>query len=87
MSPIDTSALTLLRCRLTPEASVNLQGECGYNVKRWAENAEKPAAAVACPANAHDVVELLAFAQGKGVYQAQTRLDLAIKVCHHGLVF
>ncbi|KAF8600287.1 FAD-binding domain-containing protein [Ceratobasidium sp. AG-I] len=79
MSQIDTSSLALLRCRLSAEASVSLAGEHGYNVKRWAENAEKPAAAVACPANAHDVAELLAFVQGRSVYKMQNRLDLAIK--------
>lgn len=81
MSPIDARSLLLLRHRLAPEASVNLEGEPGYNIKRWAENAEKTAAAVACPTNAGDVAELLAFVQGRGVYKMQTRLDLAIKVC------
>ena len=80
MSPIDVKSLSLLRARLSPEASVHLEGEPGYTVKRWAENAEKPAAAVAHPANGHDVAELLAFVQGKGVYSGQVRLDLAIKV-------
>ena len=59
---------------------MKLRGECGYNVKRWADNAEKPAAAVAYPSNARDVAELLAFVQGKSVYKTQSRLDLAIKV-------
>lgn len=80
MSPINANALALLRSRLSSEAPVHLAGEPGYSVKRWAENAEKPAAAVACPANGNDVAELLAFVQGKGVYNEQLPLDLAIKV-------
>ncbi|KAG8716211.1 hypothetical protein FRC09_015973 [Ceratobasidium sp. 395] len=79
MYPIDTNSLRVLRSRLSPTASVHLKGEPGYSIERWAENAEKPAIAVAYPANADDVAELLAFVQGKGLYVNQVRLDVAIK--------
>jgi hypothetical protein len=80
MALIDVHSVETLRCRLSLNASVHLEGEPVYDAKQWGENTEKPAAAVACPANANDVVELLAFAQGKGVYVEQTRLDVTIKV-------
>ncbi|KAG9095253.1 hypothetical protein FS749_010791 [Ceratobasidium sp. UAMH 11750] len=79
MSPIDLNSLEVLRSRLSSTASVHLRGEPGYNVRRWAENAEKPAAAVAYPANVDDIVELLAFVQGKGPYVNQPWLDVAVK--------
>jgi hypothetical protein len=80
MAPIDAQSLATLRHRLSSNALVHLEGEPEYDVKRWSKNTEKPAAIAACPANANDVVELLAFVQGKGVYVKQTRLDVAIKV-------
>ncbi|KAG8771772.1 hypothetical protein FRC12_003416 [Ceratobasidium sp. 428] len=79
MYPIDTNSLQVLRNRLSSTASVHLRDEPGYSIKRWAENAEKPAIAVAYPANADDVAELLAFVQGKGLYANQVRLDVAVK--------
>ncbi|KAG9077286.1 hypothetical protein FRC06_008999, partial [Ceratobasidium sp. 370] len=79
MFSIDLSSLEILRNRLSSTASVHLRGEPGYGIKRWAENAEKPAAAVAYPAHVDDVVELLAFVQGKGLYVNQLCLDVAVK--------
>ncbi|KAG8768388.1 hypothetical protein FRC12_005596 [Ceratobasidium sp. 428] len=79
MYPIDTNSLQVLRNRLSSTASIHLRDETGYSIKRWAENAEKPAVAVAYPANADDVAELLAFVQGKGLYANQVRLDVAVK--------
>ncbi|KAG8711395.1 hypothetical protein FRC09_020634 [Ceratobasidium sp. 395] len=84
MYPIDTNSLQVLRNRLSSTASVHLRDEPGYSIKRWAENAEKPAIAVAYPANADDVAELLAFVQGKGLYVNQVRLDVAIKSSQGG---
>lgn len=82
MSSIDSSALAALRGALSPSASVNLPGDPDYSVKRWALNAEKPAAAVACPATPEDVAQILAFVQGKAPYEAQPKIALAIKVSH-----
>ncbi|KAF8600280.1 FAD-binding domain-containing protein [Ceratobasidium sp. AG-I] len=79
MSPIDSSALAALRAALSPSASVNLPDDPNYSIKRWARNAEKPAAAVACPATPEDVAQILAFVQGKAPYGAQKELALAIK--------
>ncbi|KAG9098067.1 hypothetical protein FRC06_006845 [Ceratobasidium sp. 370] len=79
MSPINQSALSALRANLSPAASVNLPGDANYSIKRWALNAEKPAAAVACPATPEDVAQILAFVQGKAPYEAQQKLDFAIK--------
>ncbi|KAG8737829.1 hypothetical protein FRC10_007756 [Ceratobasidium sp. 414] len=79
MFPIDLDSLEILQSRLSSTASVHLRGEPGYGVQRWAENAEKPAAAVAYPANVDDVVELLAFVQGRGLYVNQSYLDVAVK--------
>ncbi|QRV92179.1 FAD-binding domain protein [Ceratobasidium sp. AG-Ba] len=79
MFAINLDALATLRSRLSLGSSVHLKDESGYNVRRWAENAEKPAAAVAYPATIDDVVELLAFAQGKGTYAGQPQLDIAVK--------
>ncbi|KAF8600281.1 hypothetical protein BDV93DRAFT_559596, partial [Ceratobasidium sp. AG-I] len=79
MSPIDSAALAALRAALSPSASVNLPGDPNYSIKRWARNAEKPAAAVACPATPEDVAQILAFVQGKAPYGAQEKLALAIK--------
>lgn len=80
MSPVDNSALALLRKALSSSASVNLPGDPGYSNQRWAVNAEKPAAIVACPATAEDVAQILAYAQGKTPYHAQPMLPLAVKV-------
>ncbi|KAG8730864.1 hypothetical protein FRC10_002314 [Ceratobasidium sp. 414] len=79
MSPINQSALSALRANLSSTASVNLPGDANYSVKRWALNAEKPAAAVACPATPEDVAQILAFVQGKAPYEAQQKLDFVIK--------
>jgi hypothetical protein len=81
MSPIDASALSALRAALSPSASVNLPGDPEYSVKRWALNAEKPAAIVACPSTPEDVAQILTFVQGKAPYDTQQRLGLAVKVC------
>ena len=80
MSPIDSSALATLRAALSPSASVNLPDDPDYSIKRWALNAEKPAAAVACPATAEDVAQILAFVQGMAPYVTQRKLALAVKV-------
>ncbi|KAG9084346.1 hypothetical protein FRC07_013665, partial [Ceratobasidium sp. 392] len=79
MSPINESALATLRTNLSPKASVALPGEPEYSIKRWALNAEKPAAAVAYPATPEDVAQILAFVQGKAPYEAQQRIDFAVK--------
>ncbi|CAE6494117.1 unnamed protein product [Rhizoctonia solani] len=79
MSAIDSSALSLLRAVLSPEASVNLPGDPNYSNKRWALNAEKDAAVVACPATPQDVAHILGFAQGKASYTGQKRLHVAVK--------
>lgn len=93
---VDSSALDLLRKALSSSASVNLPGDPGYSNKRWALNAEKPAAIVACPVTAEDVVHILAFAQGKAPYEVQPAIPLAVKggghspsgasSCENGLV-
>lgn len=80
MSTIDTAALSKLRENLSPSATVNLPGDLEYSIKRWAGNAEKPAAIVACPATPKDVAQILAFVQGKSPYESQQKLDVAIKV-------
>jgi hypothetical protein len=80
MFPIDSSALATLRAALSPSASVNLPGDPSYSIKRWALNAEKPAAAVACPVTPEDVVQILAFVQGKAPYEAQQRIPVVVKV-------
>ena len=87
VSPIDSSALATLRAALSPSAFVNLPGDPDYSIKRWALNAEKPAAAVACPATAEDVAQILAFVQGKAPYAAQEKLALAVKVSHDAASF
>ncbi|CAE6353145.1 unnamed protein product [Rhizoctonia solani] len=79
MSPISSSALELLRKALSPNASVNLPDDPDYTNKRWARNAEKTAAIVTCPVTAEDVAQIIAFAQGKAPYDAQQKLDMAVK--------
>ncbi|CAE6498670.1 unnamed protein product [Rhizoctonia solani] len=79
MSPIDLACVERLRSLLSPSAAFNLPGDPGYSNKRWALNAERNAAAVACPATPEDVVQALAFAQGKAPYDSQKRLHLAVK--------
>ncbi|KAJ1303157.1 hypothetical protein OPQ81_011358 [Rhizoctonia solani] len=79
MSPVNPSALELLRKALSPNASANLPGDPDYTNKRWALNAEKTAAIVTCPVTAEDVAQIIAFAQGKAPYGAQPKLDLAVK--------
>ncbi|KAG8734838.1 hypothetical protein FRC10_011381 [Ceratobasidium sp. 414] len=79
MPSINASALDALRAALSPGATINLPGDASFSTKRWALNAEKPAAVVACPAVPEDVVQLLAFVQGKGAYSAQEQLDFAVK--------
>ncbi|KAL5632777.1 hypothetical protein ACGC1H_005655 [Rhizoctonia solani] len=79
MSPIDSSALELLRKALSSNSSVNLPGDPEYTNKRWARNAEKTAAIVACPVTAEDVAQIIAFSQGNAPYDAQPKLDLAVK--------
>ncbi|KAH7310235.1 hypothetical protein B0J17DRAFT_586382 [Rhizoctonia solani] len=79
MSPVNSPALDLLRKALSPNASVNLPDDPDYTNKRWARNAEKTAAIVTCPATAEDVAQIIAFAQGKAPYNAQPKLDLAVK--------
>ncbi|KAF8600283.1 FAD-binding domain-containing protein [Ceratobasidium sp. AG-I] len=79
MSPIESSALAALRTALSPLVTVNLPGDPNYSIKRWARNAEKPAAAVACPVTPEDVAQILAFVQGKAPYTAQQKLALAVK--------
>ncbi|CAE6426404.1 unnamed protein product, partial [Rhizoctonia solani] len=64
---------------LSPSAAFNLPDDPGYSNKRWATNAERKAAAVACPVTPEDVVQVLAFAQGKAPYDSQKRLHLAVK--------
>lgn len=80
MSIIDTAALSKLRENLSPSASVNLPGNLEYSIKRWAGNAEKSAAVVACPATPNDVAQILSFLQGKSPYESQQKLDVAVKV-------
>lgn len=79
MSSINSAALDRLRKSLSPSASANLPGDPDYSNKRWALNAEKPAAIVACPATAEDVAQILAFSQGKAPYEDQQKLALAVK--------
>ncbi|CAE6532888.1 unnamed protein product [Rhizoctonia solani] len=79
MPTINPAALATLRDSLSPSASVTLPGEPGYSIKRWARNAEKPAGLVAYPVTNEDVVQMLAFAQGKSPYSSQERLHLAVK--------
>ncbi|KAG9105455.1 hypothetical protein FRC07_009271 [Ceratobasidium sp. 392] len=79
MSPIDESALAALRANLSSKASVALPGEPEYSIKRWALNAEKPAAAVAYPVTPEDIAQILAFVQGKAPYEAQQKIDFAVK--------
>lgn len=82
MSLIDHSALATLRAALSPSASVNLPEDPDYSNKRWALNAERRAAVVACPSTSEDVAQILAFVQGKTPYAAQSKLALAVKVIH-----
>ncbi|KAG9089948.1 hypothetical protein FRC07_012221, partial [Ceratobasidium sp. 392] len=84
MSPIDPSTLESLRGTLSSSAGVYLPGEDGYSTKRWAANAENPAALVACPATPEDVVQILAFAQGKAPYESQKRLEFVVKSGGYG---
>ncbi|KAG9085899.1 hypothetical protein FRC06_003375, partial [Ceratobasidium sp. 370] len=79
MASVNISALATLRAALSPAASINLPGDATFSTKRWARNAEKPAAIVVCPAVPEDVVQILAFVQGKGAYSAQEKLDFAVK--------
>ncbi|EUC63244.1 FAD-binding oxidoreductase, putative [Rhizoctonia solani AG-3 Rhs1AP] len=79
MSPINSSALELLRKALSSNASVNLPGDPEYTNKRWARNAEKTAAVVTCPVTAEDVAQIIEFSQGNAPYDAQPKLDLAVK--------
>ncbi|KAG8735544.1 hypothetical protein FRC10_010413 [Ceratobasidium sp. 414] len=79
MPSINTSALATLRDALSAAATINLPGDATFSTKRWALNAEKPAAIVVCPAVPEDVVQILAFVQGKGAYSAQEKLDFAVK--------
>ncbi|KAB5588564.1 FAD binding domain-containing protein [Ceratobasidium theobromae] len=81
MPLVDQTALDRLRASLSPSATVNLPGEPGYSIKHWALNVERPAAVVACPATAEDVVQILTFAQGKAPYKSQQKLHLTVKVC------
>ncbi|KAF8716553.1 oxygen-dependent FAD-linked oxidoreductase family, partial [Rhizoctonia solani] len=78
MSIIDSSALSLLRQTLSPGV-IHLPDDPKYSTKRWALNAERQAAVVACPATPEDVVQILLFAQGKEPYAAQKRLHVAVK--------
>ncbi|QRW20030.1 FAD-binding domain protein [Rhizoctonia solani] len=78
MSIIDFSALSLLRQTLSPGV-IHLPDDPKYSTKRWALNAERQAAVVACPATPEDVVQILLFAQGKEPYAAQKRLHVAVK--------
>ncbi|KAG8685316.1 hypothetical protein FRC09_014834 [Ceratobasidium sp. 395] len=79
MASIDSTALSALRAALSSTATVNLPGDPDYSNKRWAGNAEKTAAVVACPATAEDVVQILAFVQGKAPYESQQKIDFAVK--------
>ncbi|KAF8595224.1 FAD-binding domain-containing protein [Ceratobasidium sp. AG-I] len=79
MSSIDPSALSKLRTALSPSATVHLPGDPEYSIKRWAGNAEKPAAIVVSPATPEDVVQILSFVQGISPYESQQRLDFAVK--------
>ena len=82
MSHIDASALSRLRDALSPRATVNLPGDPEFTTKRWARNAEKPASIIACPATPDDVAQILAFVQGRSLYESQPKLDFAVKVWH-----
>lgn len=86
MSSIDPSALSKLRAALSPSAKVNLPGDPEFSIKRWAGNAEKPAAIVACPATPKDVVQILAFVQGLSPYETQQKIDFAVKVRQNTLL-
>ncbi|KAH7337174.1 hypothetical protein B0J17DRAFT_719072 [Rhizoctonia solani] len=79
VSPINLASVARLRSFLSPSAAFNLPGDSGYSNDRWALNAEQSAAAVVCPATPEDVVQILAFAQGKSPYEEQKLLPLAVK--------
>ncbi|QRV77381.1 FAD-binding domain protein [Ceratobasidium sp. AG-Ba] len=79
MPSISPTALATLRAALSPSAAVYLPEEDGYSTKRWAVNAEKPAALVACPVTSEDVVQILTFTQSKGPYAAQEKIGFAVK--------
>ncbi|KAG8769035.1 hypothetical protein FRC12_005202 [Ceratobasidium sp. 428] len=83
MAPINDSALSALRSELSPQATISFPGDATYTTKRWARNAEKPAAVIICPATSEDIVQILAFVQGKGAYSAQEKLDFAVKSGGH----
>jgi hypothetical protein len=87
MTTINASALAALRGALSPSATLNLPGDASYSTKRWAVNAEKPAAIVACPSTNDDIVQILAFVRGQGPYAAQGKLDFAIKVRNRGRAY
>lgn len=80
MTPIDSTSLECLRAALSPSATVNLPSDIGYSNSRWALNAEKHAAVVACPVTPTDVAHILAFAQGRGPYDTQHPLPIVVKV-------
>ncbi|QRV92198.1 FAD-binding domain protein [Ceratobasidium sp. AG-Ba] len=79
MTSLNLSALAALRDALSPSSSINLPGDASFSTKRWALNAEKPAAIVVCPATSQDVAQILAFVQGQGPYSAQAKLDFSVK--------
>ncbi|KAG9120081.1 hypothetical protein FRC07_004577 [Ceratobasidium sp. 392] len=79
MASLNSAALSSLRSALSSTATVNLPGDAEYTNKRWAGNAEKTAAIVVCPATAEDVVQILAFVQGKAPYESQGGIDFAVK--------
>ncbi|KAG8737846.1 hypothetical protein FRC10_007599 [Ceratobasidium sp. 414] len=79
MAAIDATALSALRAALSSSATVNLPGDAEYSNKRWAGNAEKTAAIVVCPATAEDVVQILAFVQGKAPFASRQKIDFAVK--------
>ncbi|QRV92197.1 FAD-binding domain protein [Ceratobasidium sp. AG-Ba] len=79
MSSLDLSALAALHDALSPSASISLPGDVSFSTKRWALNAEKPAAIVVCPATSQDVAQILAFVQCQGPYSAQAKLDFSVK--------
>ncbi|KAG8726370.1 hypothetical protein FRC12_023464 [Ceratobasidium sp. 428] len=79
MTSLNLHSLTTLRAALSKEATINLPGDATFSTRRWARNAEKPAAVVVCPATPEDVVQTLAFVQGKGGYSTQEKLDFAVK--------
>ncbi|KAG9119802.1 hypothetical protein FRC07_005006 [Ceratobasidium sp. 392] len=79
MALLSVPAIANLRTALSPESTINLPGDATFSTRRWARNAEKPAAVVVCPATPEDVVQALAFVQGKGAYSGQQKLDIAVK--------